>query len=403
MRQIMNILGLATATLLAACSTTEPPPLASSETALVEGRRLLQDIPAFAGQRPELVSSDGIYQLSAARQDAFLDFYNDPRNRNVPGHKRIGQYLVSSKGAFNYIPETRTADEVYQLEGGNCLSLANITTALARLAGVDVGYQLRDDIPVYELQENIILRGVHVRSVLYKPLPDLDAGDGGARLIIPLGGRPHVIIDYFPTGRSRYIRRISESEFTAMYYRNLAGEAIVAGDLSRAYWYVKESMLHAPDHAQAVNMLAILYRRSGDEWAAERIYLYGLDSAHEKLSLLKNYRTLLREQGRTAEAGEMTRRLARYNDADPFEWWFLAEDAYGEEKYSDALSYYKKTVEIAPYLHEGYFGMAKTYHQLGRVKSARSAMRQAIENADRPRFKTLYKAKLKALSGEQAN
>ena len=222
-------------------------------------------------------------------------------------------------------------------------------------------------------------------------------------MIIPFGGRAHVIIDYFPTGRSRYIRRISESEFTAMYYRNLAGEAIVAGDFPRAYWLVKESMLHAPDHAEAINMLAVLYRRSGDEWAAEQIYLYGLNSARERLSLLKNYRTLLREQGRTAEAGEMTRRLARYNDADPFEWWFLAEDAYGEEKYSDALSYYKKSVEIAPYLHEGYFGMAKTYFQQGRVKSARSAMRQAIENADRPRFKTLYEAKLKALSGGQAN
>ena len=403
MRKIKNILGLATAALLAACSTAEPPPPASSETALIAARQLLQEIPAFAGQRPALVSSDEIYQLSAAQRDAFLDYYRDPANRKVPGHKRIGQYLVSSKSAFNYVPETRTADEVYQLEGGNCLSLANITTALARLAGVKVGYQLRDDIPVYELQENIILRGVHVRSILYEPLPDLNAGDGGAKLIIPLGGRASVIIDYFPTGRSRYIRRISEPEFTAMYYRNLAGEAIVAGDLSRAYWFAKESMLHAPDHAEAVNMLAILYRRSGDEWAAEQIYLYGLNSARERLSLLKNYRTLLREQGRAAEADEMTRRIAKYNDADPFEWWFLAEDAYGEEKYSDALSYYKKTVEIAPYLHEGYFGMAKTYFQLGRVKSAMRSMRQAIENADRPRFRALYEAKLRALSAEHAN
>lgn len=403
MRKIKNILGLATAALLAACSTTEPPPPASSETALAEARQLLQDIPAFAGQRPALVGSDEIYQLSAAQRDAFLDYYHDPANRDVPGHKRIGQYLVNSKSAFNYVPETRTADEVYRFEGGNCLSLANITTALARLAGVKVGYQLRDDIPVYELRENIILRGVHVRSVLYQPLPDLSAGDGGAKLIIPLGGRPSVIIDYFPTGRSRYIRRISEPEFTAMYYRNLAGEAIVADDISKAYWLVKESMLHAPNHAEAINMLAILYRRSGDVWAAEQIYLYGLDSARERLSLLKNYRTLLREQGRTAEAQEMTRRLVRYNDADPFEWWFLAEDAYGEEKYSDALTYYKKTVEIAPYLHEGYFGMAKAYFQLGRVKSARSAMRQAIENADRPRFKTLYEAKLRALSSARTN
>jgi Tfp pilus assembly protein PilF len=186
-----------------------------------------------------------------------------------------------------------------------------------------------------------------------------------------------------------------------MYYRNIAVEAMVEGNFSRAYWFVKESMLHAPDDAQAVNMLAILYRRSGDEWAAEQIYRYGLEFTDEKLSLLKNYRVLLKEQGRTAEAEEMAQRIASYKQADPFEWWALAEDAYREEKYSDALSYYRKSTEIAPYLHEGYFGMAKTYYQLGRVKSARSAMRLAIENASRAQFRTLYEAKLRALSGHQ--
>lgn len=386
--------------LLAACSTGGSPAQVASAAGTAEARRLIEEVPAFAGERPSVIDSDGIYQLSLAEQEAFLDYYRAPKNRDVPGHKRIGEYLVSKEGVFNYVHETRTADEVFQHAGGNCLSLANITTALARLAGVKVAYQLRDDIPVYEKQENVILRGEHVRSVLYQPLVDLAAAPAQTTLDVYTGQRV-LVIDYFPTGRSRYIRRISEAEFTAMYYRNIAVEALVAGDYSRSYWFVKESMIHAPNHAQAINMLAILHRRTGDNRAAEQIYLYGLELADEKLILLKNYRVLLNDQGRDAEAAEMNRRIALYKDADPFEWWFLAEDAYGEEKYSDALSYYRKSIEIAPYLHEGYFGMAKTLYKLGRMDSARTAMRQAIENANRPKFRTLYEAKLRALSDDQ--
>lgn len=386
--------------LLAACSTgVKEQSLPVSEAVKTEARQLLQNVPAFAGQRPAIIDRDSIYQLSEARQKDFLDYYNDPKNQKMPGHRRLGKYLTITGKAFNYMPDTRTASEVFDLDGGNCLALANITTALARLVGMRVGYQLMDDIPVYEMQDNIILRGVHVRSILYEPLPALLIA-GSTPTTIVQNGLGSLIIDYFPTGRARYLRRISEAEFSAMYYRNIAAEAIAAGEFPRAYWFVKESMIHAPNHSEAINMLAVLYRRAGDDWAAEQIYLYGLNSADQKLSLLKNYRGLLREQGRQVEAEDMTRRLSIYKDADPFEWWFLAENAFGEENYSDALSYYKKSIEIAPYLHEGYFGMAKTYYQLGHVKSARVAMRQAMENAGRARFRTLYAAKLRALSGE---
>lgn len=403
-RRISNLPGL-TATvvlagLLAACAPAEPPLLLASIDGAPEARQLLQDVPAFAGVRPEIVAGDDIYRLSAAQQEDFFDYYNDPKNRNTPGHKRLLEYLISNSKAFNYTADTRTADEVFRLSGGNCLSLANITTALARLAGVRVGYQLRDDIPVFEKRDDIILRGVHVRSVLYQPMPEFDDPSAPVHTILPRGPGA-VVVDYFPTGRSRYLRRISEPEFTAMYYRNMAAEALTSRDIARAYWFTRESLVHAPDNAHAINMLAVLYRRSGDDLAAEQIYLYGLNLADEKLSLLKNYRILLNDQGRTTEAEAMTTRIAKYNDADPFEWWFLAEEAYSEESYSEALSYYQKSVEIAPYLHEGYFGMARSYFQLGRLDSAKSALQQAAENAGRARFRTLYEAKLKAFSSEQ--
>jgi tetratricopeptide (TPR) repeat protein len=394
--KIAQFLLLVTVAVLTACSTVPvPAPIAAVEP-LAMTWHLPQDIPPFAVDRPAIVGSDDIYRLSAAQREAFLAYYHDAANRDIPEHERVVEYLKAEASAFDYSHETRTANEVFQLSGGNCLSLANTTTALARLVKVRVAYQYMDDLPLFEKQENIILRGTHVRSVLYQPVAPVDDAGSDKKLIRPSLSR--VIVDYFPTGRSRYVRRISEAEFTAMYYRNLAADALAEEDYSGAYWLVKESMIHAADHPHALNMLAILYRRSGDEQTAEQIYLYGIEKSDEKLSLLKNYRTLLNNQGRTTEADEITQRIAKYKDADPFEWWLLAEDAYQEENYSDALTYYKKSVEIAPYLHEGYFGMAKTYYQLGRLDSAEVAMVSAVENASRKQFRKLYEAKLLALS-----
>lgn len=357
-------------------------------------------IPAFAGARPLIGDGDSIYQLTSAQQSDFLDFFNDPAKRRQPPERRIVEYLERSTSAYQYSNATHTAEEVLRLKGGNCLSLANLTTALARLAEVEVNYQLITDTPVFEKAEDVVVRSVHVRSKLLRPRAELMPN----RYDVDFGGgyyRSGVIIDYFPSGNGRFIGNIAEPKFTAMYYRNLAADAITAADYGRAYWLVKASLEHAPDHAEALNMLAVIYRRAGDEQTAEDIYIYGIATVDDKLSLLKNYRALLQMQDRIVEAEEVQLRLASIEDTDPFEWWFMAEDAYGKARYDEALTYYKKSVKIAPYLHEGYFGMAKTYYQMGNIESARKSLRDAVDNANRLNTRSLYEAKLTALSRHQ--
>jgi hypothetical protein len=45
--------------------------------------------------------------------------------------------------------------------------------------------------------------------------------------------------------------------------------------------------------------------------------------------------------------------------------------------------------------------MAKTYYQLGKLDDADMAMRQAVDNAGKPGFRTLYEAKLTVLTSER--
>ena len=172
-------------------------------------------------RRPDIKGVDGIHRLSFAQQQHFLSYFYDNRRRNIAPHERVANYLenfVDKK--FKYHNETYTAEQTLALSQGNCLSLAILTTALANLANVEVGYQLADSIPVFSFSDDVVFKGVHIRSKLYDPaFSPVD----GRRYI----SRPGLRIDYFPSGSERFIRNVSKKEYVARYYLNLAALAIL--------------------------------------------------------------------------------------------------------------------------------------------------------------------------------
>lgn len=378
---------------LTACTSIEPPSFVN----VAETAQLSTVVPAFAGERPEMIDEAEIYKLSAEQERQFLEYFNDSKNGFMLDTERLYEYLKKVAGGFEYSLKTLTAQELHGDAAGNCLSLANLTTALARLAGIEVRYQLMYDIPIYEQQGSMILRGLHIRSLLYDPLPNVDPLIG---MIVkgPIE-RAGVIIDYFPTERGLFVRNVDESEFSAMFYRNMAVEAMTKYDYATAYWYNQKSLEYAPDNIDAINMLAVLHRRAGDDETAEEVYQYGISLEPDQTELLKNYRMLLNDQGRGSEAMEIGTIISRLGDESPFSHWFLAEEAYAQANYVDALVYYKKAVRVAPYFHEGYFGIAKSQYQLGNNTAAGRALRRAVKKATEPRDRVIYEAKLTALKG----
>ena len=171
---------------------------------------------------------------------------------------------------------------------GNCLSLAILTTAVARLANVEVGYQLMDMRPVYSKQGQTIFTAQHVRSILYDP-------DYVSRTDSIVFMRPLIIIDYFPSNRSSIKAMVSEEDFVSMYFRNKAADAIADRDYKKAFWLTNESLAFSPNNSHAINMLAVIYENMGFSQDAEKLYQYGLKYSDEELELLSNYKTSWRE------------------------------------------------------------------------------------------------------------
>ncbi|MDX2416670.1 MAG: tetratricopeptide repeat protein [Xanthomonadales bacterium] len=361
---------------------------------LADERPVLSFESGLFGEPPaDIISVADIYQLSEMQQSNFQVYFNHPSRRDVPAHQRVYEYLESTTMNFGYQGDTYAAEEALKKASGNCLSLAVLTTALAQLAGVETGYQLVDSVPVFESRGNVVFRGQHVRTKLYDPLQE---DEKGLRLI----SRGGLLVDYFPRDGDRFVSNISKAEYQAMYYNNLASEAISRKDYNAAFWLLRKVMELTPDSASAINSMAVLHRRAGQVNKAEEIYKYGILYLPDKVSLLRNYRVLLAEQGRYDEAEVIKARLTELDESNPFDWLHAGQEAFDNGDFRDAISFYEKAVEIAPYLHESYAGMAKAHYKLGNRTSAKRELKNAKKFAYQKSIQSLYQAKLIALAGD---
>jgi tetratricopeptide (TPR) repeat protein len=345
------------------------------------------------GTRPDIRTPEELHRLTPAQEADFLAWFHDPARAHIGSHERLFRYLQMLTQGFQYQGETLTASEALATHSGNCLSLAILTTALAHMAGIEVAHQLMDDQPVFEFQGSVVKKGVHVSTLVYDSDWKVNPNIPGDR---PRGWR----IDFFPSLKGRFIANLTATEYLALYYSNIAADAIGARDYRVAYWNSLEALRHAPDHGASLNMLAVVNRRVGDLATAEAIYLYGIERAHDKLSLLKNYHALLISSGRDAEATLIQNRLDGMDDPSPFHWLQLARESHSAGDWDAAIRYYRRALALAPYLHEAHLGLAQSYHASGQLRRAASSLEDAAGFAPRVSTRTLYEAKLAALRHE---
>ena len=347
------------------------------------------------GERPYLISDPEIHALTDTQQQEFFDYFLAPDIAGIPAHQRVFDYLDRISGHFSYRGDTYTASEALQNSAGNCLSLAILTTALARLADVKVSYQLTDSTPVFEVDSKLARRGLHVRTLLHDPTwtpPE------GFLTFSPRG----ITVDYFPTDHDRFIGNIDAADYLAMYFRNLAADSLADGDLPTAFWLTLKSIETVPDDPDSLNTLAIIYDRAGDKAKSEEVYRFGLQNSRRQVSLLRNFSKFLRRQQRDEEAEDIERILDDLDDENPFDWLTAGRVALQDGHHEQAIRYFHKSAEIAPYLHEVHFGLARAHYATGNLDEARQALTLALEYSYKASTRDLYHAKLAALRGQSS-
>ncbi|MBN7818268.1 tetratricopeptide repeat protein [Bowmanella yangjiangensis] len=331
-----------------------------------------------------------LFALSDAQKQHFLAYFHAPENAKHQPHWRLANFLENKLGNFDYRGDTYTAQQAMASNSGNCLSLALITGALAKVVGLKIEFQQVEAAPVYRLETDLLILSRHVRSKVYDPDFILE------KQMIYLS-KPAVLIDYLPRSGDRYGKRVTEQDVIAMYYQNLAAEALIENDLIKAHGWIRLALAQNELNPSSLATLAVIYARGGHKQQAEQVYLYAMERDVRSLELLDNYRQLLTKQGRNKEAAQVAKKLGNTQDNNPYRWLKLAEQSFAEGNFETSVSYYRKADNIAPYLEEVHLGFAKAYFKLGKIEAAAKALEKAIELSYRAKEKRLYEAKLATL------
>ena len=380
-----QLIGLGVLTLLLGCAAAPEVPSLDQPSVLE-----LVDVDLW-GAGELALDEQQIFGLTSEQSEQFFAYFNDETLVDQAPHWRVYNYVERFADKFDFFGATHVARDALAKREGNCMSLAIVTTALARLVDVPIGYQLIDSAPVYERKGDLVLRGRHVRTLLHnRETREVDGETSYTSSTL--------VVDYFPDKSHRLARRIEEDDYIAMYYRNLAADSLVANQLDDAFTFATAAAKLAPIDADVISLLALIHRRAGDVEAAEKIYRFGMEHAQDRLSLMNNYRNLLLNQGRTEQANQLSELLSQYDNDHPYHWLGLAHSRYANRDLPEAERFYLKTLDLAPYLHEAHMGLARVKYAQGDRTGAKRSLDRALLAARDQQTQGLYQAKLDALT-----
>jgi len=267
----------------------------------------------FSAEITKVISLENIFSLSPKQREEFIAYHDKQLTRGIKSHRALSTFLQNRLSSFTYYGETLVAEKAMRLNKGNCMSLAILTTALAKVIGLEVSYREVNSLPIFEKHNNLILSASHVQTIIYDAdfIPDE---------IMYYLSRPGIVIDYFPNSSNRVSKIVSTNEFESMYYTNIAATSLVDGDVNKAFSYADKAYSLAPQSKEVINLLAVLHRRAGDDVTAEQYYQLALAEIYTDITLLSNYAVLLKSNNREDEAQQVIDRLEELDDPNPYHW-----------------------------------------------------------------------------------
>ena len=382
-RWMTALLGTLCATLFVGCAT--PPPVAGGDA-----RVLLHD-EWFASSRED-TDPDRVLALNDS-----MRAYADNELRALIAHRDPRRVLIEAlhdRGQLRlaYDAErTGNAAETFDSRSGNCLSLVLMTGALARHLGLPVTFRAVQLDPQYTRAGGLTLENGHVNILM---------AHMGER---PIWGAHDLVVDFLPTreltGHSATV--LPENTVVAMYMNNRAAETLADGHVDDSYAWARAALMQDPQHASAVNTLAVVYMRRQQYGAAEETLRYALAREPENTAALSNLVQVLRLTGRQADADIVAARLKALQPYPPFYFLEAGRRALEAGKAAEARDLFDRELRRQPFQHEVHFWSAQAWAQLGNGTKAAEHLRQAMDFSTTIASQKLYSAKLDRLRALQ--
>ncbi len=367
----------------------------------LEAKRILPQInlyqdSQFQPQHPiHIETEQEIFQLD----DEMRFMVKAKLKNNLPAYKKANillEHIFNEENiSLTYNSNANvTARSAYHNKLANCISLTILAYALADEADMNISFQ-QVDVPEYWVRNGqySLLTG-HVNLLVI----ERDARSQG----IAFGSKiTRIDFDPFVSKRNFPSKVISKQTLLAMFYNNKGAEAMVSNNYTVAYQYLKLATQVDNQFSSAWGNLGILYKLSGYYDMAEKAYRHAILVDEDNLTSLANLALLLNKQGRFNEAEPLEVLIHKTRVKNPYYHALLANEAYFNQSYDQALRHYKKAIQLDDEQHEFFLGLAKTYYMQNNFKLAKRSMKKAITLTKTKDTENLYVAKLNFLKYQQ--
>ncbi|MEH6393494.1 tetratricopeptide repeat protein [Pseudoalteromonas sp.] len=327
-----------------------------------------------------------------------LDLAFPSNKRNLNNTKKLLNFLLENGDAsLSYqAGATLTANQAYSDLNANCLSLSILAYSMAEYLGLHGQFQTVH-IPEYWAVSNgyNLLTG-HINLVVTQR----QEKNTSSSVTYLYNSENSLVIDFDPNSRGEKFKTspISKQRITAMFYNNKGATAMLNGQHDLAYSYFLAATKSDENYSGAWGNLAVLLRLHSQYANAELAYNFAIALNPDNNTALGNLALLYQLTERGELADEILTKLDLKRQTNPYYHVALGNDAYLIKNYQDAIKHFNKAKLIDRQIHDSYFGLARTYYQLGDFKQAYMQLRFANKYADFDHDKQRYQNKLQALS-----
>jgi Flp pilus assembly protein TadD len=366
---------------LAACTPLAVNGPASTED-LLSGQVLFGEVIDVSDIR-----SDRVFALNDELHDyAVSKVKGDPSARSRL-RKLVGGMIEDGLLTLDYDPNrTYTAIETFEKRQGNCLSFSILFATLAREADLDVTFQMVDIPPSFRADGEMILLNNHINVLVEGVRSDVNFMQS--------------YVGDFNTAEynGNYdTKKVSDDYAIALYFSNVAVEAMQAGDSRKAFRYLKKGIETDPEIAGLWVNLGVMYSRHKQYNMAERAYRQALSIQPSNKSALVNLSNALHHLGRDEESEYYSKKVAYYRDRNPYYHYFQAQSAYQKGALEDALDYLAKAIRLKKDEHQFYFLRGLVHYKMNKYELAARDYKKAKDTAEKAQLISGYNRKLQAL------
>lgn len=300
---------------------------------------------------------------------------------------------VFSRSDLNllYRAEANTvANQTFRNRAANCLSMSIMTYALATELGFKVRFQ-DIEIPEYwTIREGQSLLNGHINLQ-----------------ILPPSSRDH--IQFFTRGfevdfdaqatRQHFPKTLLKlNQVVAMFHNNNGADALLKKDYVTAYAYFRAAFMQSSDLPSVLANLGYLYRLTGHYELAERTYLRAIKKDKNNLTAWRNLSYLYRYMDHDEKANDIVNRVKRKRADNPFFHINLGDKAFEKQQWHIALRHYQHALKLDKSTHEVFFGLGKTYFELGNIKRSYHYLQLAKKKSRTQQEQAAYQGKIDMLA-----